>query len=71
VRGDVLNRPARGPRKGDPIGLRDASPRGVVPTLKGMLKNAVSSADQIAFILLFIVFVKFAIDVVLAIMLKK
>lgn len=49
-----------------PVGLRTKSPVGVLEALRRLGARAISSADEIVFIILFIVFVKVAIDVLLS-----
>ncbi len=46
-----------------PIGLPTRSPVGVLKTLRSLAVRLMSSADEIVFIILFLVLVKFAIDV--------
>lgn len=46
-----------------PVGLPTTTPAGVLEALKSALASTLSSWDQVAFVVLFIVFVKLAIDV--------
>jgi hypothetical protein len=46
-----------------PVGLRSRRPRGFLDAVRSFLPRAFSSLDEFSFILLFIVFVWFAIDV--------
>jgi hypothetical protein len=48
-----------------PIGLPQRAPAGLVRAVRDLAARALSSWDQIAFVVLFIVFVKFAIDVLM------
>jgi hypothetical protein len=56
------------PRKGSavgtrrPVGLRTRAPGGALQAIKDLVVGAFSSAEEIAFIILFIVFVKFGFD---------
>lgn len=49
-----------------PVGLRTRSPVGVLEGLRGLFVRAVSSVEEISFILLFLVFVVLAIEVLLS-----
>ena len=50
----------------NPVGLRTRSPVGILDALRRLGVRAISSADEIVFIILFIVLVKVAIDVLLS-----
>ena len=50
------SRPAR-----RPVGLRSKSPIGILEGLKNFIGHAISSAEELAFLLFFIAFVGFAI----------
>ena len=56
---------ARRPEGKRPVGLPQAAPVGIVRTAVEIVKRGLSSWDQVAFVVLFIVFVKFAIDVLM------
>jgi hypothetical protein len=49
-----------------PVGLRTRSPPGILETFRRIVVRAAASADEIFFIILFIIFVKLAIDVLLS-----
>jgi hypothetical protein len=51
--------------RGRPVGLRGKSSGSVLKILVGLVRRAISSPDEIAFVLLFAVFVWFAIEVLL------
>jgi hypothetical protein len=53
-------------RKGRPIGLRTRGPAGVLETLRGWVAHALSHVEELALILLFLVFVRFAIEVLIS-----
>lgn len=48
-----------------PVGLRGGADGGIVESLWGLVVRTLSSWEEVAFIFLFIVFVKFAIDVLM------
>jgi hypothetical protein len=49
----------RAPKR--PVGLRERSPIGVLETLQSMVSRAISSAEELVFLVFFIAFVLFAI----------
>ena len=55
---------ARRPKR--PVGLRDGPSGGLPEVIRTLGARMIASADQIAFVLLFFVFVKFAIEVLLS-----
>ena len=70
ARGHVVDRASEattpsGLRAWNPVGLPTRSTGGVLEALRGLVARTVSSADELAFILLFCVFVWFALEVLL------